>query len=255
MKNAVNLKSFPLLIIAALFVAFVIHPELRLSDLHAAVPFSSTGPTIKSEAQVKSEAAHYDDAILQIKQIANLKLAVPEESKKAQGILDKQIPNLRFNRSKLIAFGLNDPGFVGAAKAKAGDKKSAEQFALELGKDHNSILKLPGAQSVSSSIRSSIEADTALLRRIAQLLKDAAVEIKAKSGHVMSRPTSSMPGSKHMSAARVAANPVVITDTLSPEVTTLLVVAAAVVICPPLGVAIFELANVAGVVLFTAAYI
>src|ERR1051325_3548035 len=60
---------------------------LCISLLSLSLPFGSqampsSAPNLKSEAQIKSEAALYDNAMRAIEGIANMKLAVPEESKK-----------------------------------------------------------------------------------------------------------------------------------------------------------------------------
>ena len=212
---------------------------------------------LKSESQLKSEAALYDTAIREIGRIADLKLAAPEDSKMAQSILDKQIPNLRFSRSGLVALGLSDSSFVSAAKAKAGDKKSADQFAQDLSQDSKTILKLSGAQSLADRIRSRVAADTAMLRKIAELLKRASAEITAK------------PKAHHAVAAKVEfvnsdstpseplTNDAIIShsspDDLDAGTVTILVVAVAVIACPPLGLALFDLASAAYAVAAVAA--
>ncbi|PWT94465.1 MAG: hypothetical protein C5B55_02690 [Blastocatellia bacterium] len=243
MKSILNSVVLPLFIIAALFIVLIVHPELEGSRAIASSSLAPVAPTIKSESQIKSEASLYETAIREIGQITQLNLATPEVSKTAQGVLAKQIPNLRLNRSKLVAFGLNDSSFVSAVKARAGDKKSAQQFAMELGNDHSAILKLSGAQSVATRIRSSAEADNLLLTKVAALLKQAAADIKANArahhAHIkaVARTTSE---STHLLAP----------STLSSEDTTLLVVAAAIVICPVLGLVIFELAASVAVIVF-----
>jgi hypothetical protein len=211
--------------------------SLCASLLSLSLPFgghatAGPAPKLKSESQLRSEAALYDGAIREIERIANLKLAVPEESKKAQAILDKQVPNLRFSRSKLVALGLSDASFASAIKAKAPDKKAADPFAQELARDNKAILKLSGAQSLADRIRKSVAEDTAKLRRIAELLKQAGAEIRAKKHHAV-KANSSAPdfvgGRDVFASARPSSPPDSVSDTL----VTVLVIAVAVIVVPP----------------------
>jgi len=115
---------------------------------------------LKSQAQLRSEAALYDTAIREIGRISNMQLSNPNESKAALAILKQQTPNLRFSRSKLITIGLSDSGFANAVTAKAGnDKKSQQQFAAQLAQDRKSIFQVNGAESLRSNIIRSVEAD------------------------------------------------------------------------------------------------
>src|SRR5712691_8004877 len=72
---------------------------------------------LKSESQLKSEAALYDTAIREIGQLQTMSVATVDDLKKVNTILERQIPNLRFNRSKLATIGLSDSTFINAAKA------------------------------------------------------------------------------------------------------------------------------------------
>ncbi len=141
-------------------------------------PFSSKTSAaltinLKTESQLKSEAALYDTAIREISRIENLQLTVAQDSKLAEGILEQNVSNLRFARSKLIAVALSASSFVSAVKAKVFDQKSAEQFAQELGQDANAIFKLSGAAAVRDEIRSKAAADAARLQKIVGLLREA----------------------------------------------------------------------------------
>jgi predicted phage tail protein len=127
---------------------------------------------LKTESQIKSESALYDAALREITRIETLKLKTPEDSKIAEDILEQQVSNLRFGRSKLIAMGLSDSTFVNAVKAKVYDKKSADQFAQELAKDSAAILKLPGAAAVRDQIRKKADADANKLQSIVRKLKE-----------------------------------------------------------------------------------
>jgi hypothetical protein len=135
---------------------------------------------LKSQAQLRSEAALYDTAIREIGRVSNMQLSNPNESKAALAILKQQTPNLRFSRSKLITIGLSDSGFANAVTAKAGnDKKSQQQFAAQLAQDRKSIFQVNGAESLRSNIIRSVEADAALLRKVSDQLSQASKAIKA----------------------------------------------------------------------------
>ena len=96
-------------------------------------------PSLKPESQVKSEANLYDAAIREIGRISTMKLTTADEFNRIKVILERQVPNLRFNRSKLISLVLSDTTFINAAKARASTKESAEEFARELATDSRSV--------------------------------------------------------------------------------------------------------------------
>jgi hypothetical protein len=186
---------------------------------------------LKSESQLKSEASLYDTAIRELGRVSSMKLASPDESKIAIAILKRQVPNLRLLRSKLIVLGLADSTFANAVRTKAGtEKKSQQEFAAELAKDQTSILKLSGADSLKNSILRTIEADTSRMRKVAEQLKQASAEIKtnAKSHH------SGAVASAETEAG--TSNPVF--PRLSDKDVATLLVVAAVIIFPPLGLAL-----------------
>lgn len=220
-----------------LLVAFALSVSVALVRMpHAPVRAAAADLNLKSQSQLRSEAAVYDTAIREITRISSMRLSNPEESKAALAILKKQTPNLRFSRSKLISIGLSDGAFASAINAKAGnDKKSQQQFALQLSQDRKSILQVNGAESLKANIIRSVDADAALLRRVSQQLSDASKAIKAsvKSHHAYKLPE------PIVFAKDAAATPV---PELSAADATLLVIAVAVVVCPPLALAVGLLA-------------
>jgi hypothetical protein len=135
---------------------------------------------LKSESQLKTEAAAYDAAIREITRVASMELATLEDLKKADAILARQIPNLKYNRSKLVVLGLSDAGFTSAVKERIPDSRAAEEFARTINKDPRAILNLKGATSVRDRMLARLNSDTTLLRRVADRLKKAAADIKAK---------------------------------------------------------------------------
>ena len=223
-----------LLLATALTLGLVPSNQLPLAFGRSAV----ADINLKSESQLRSEAALYDTAIREIGRISSMKLANPDESKAAIAILKKQIPNLRFNRSKLIALGLSDSSFRSAVKSRTNDKKSSEEFAAELAKDRTAILKLNGAQSLKDGMLRAVESDASMLRKISDQLKQGAADIraKAKSHHA------------------VRTNPALTTKSADVEINTgasstpslkgnegeviTLVVVCAFIVSPPLGVAL-----------------
>ena len=74
----------------------MVYPGTRRSG--SAAPAS---PDLKVASQVKNEAALYETAMREIGQLANSSLATVGNLKKAIAVLERQIPNLRYNRSKL----------------------------------------------------------------------------------------------------------------------------------------------------------
>lgn len=170
--------SIPIALTSILAVVLALPGALTIRSTPTPAP-APAALSLKSQSQLKSEAALYETAIREIGTIANMKLSTPEELKKANDIVAKQIRNLKFGRSKLISLGLADGVFVEAVKAKAKDEKSAEAFVLELGKDPSSILKLAGAESLKSRVERALETDNTLLKNVAQKLKRSAEEVKS----------------------------------------------------------------------------
>jgi hypothetical protein len=135
---------------------------------------------LRSESQLRSEASLYDAAIREISKATTIRLDTADDIKAANALLAKQIPNLKFNRSKLVVSGLSDATFAAAVKERTPDSKSTESFAAELAKAPNAILKLNGASALQSRLSRSVESDVTLLRSVSARLKKAAADLKAK---------------------------------------------------------------------------
>lgn len=192
------------------------------------------GFSLRSESEVKAQASLYDTAIREIGRISSMKLTTAKELELAVGILSKHGPNLRYNRFKMVAEGLNDSVFITAVRAKTGDSKSIEKFALELEKDPMSIFKLSGGQALGDRIRRSLEWDVSSIRRVANQLKQAATDVRAETG------THHAPGlaSEHslisFSIPELRAFDVAIS-----------VIAVAVIAVPPLALALYVISTTA----------
>jgi hypothetical protein len=184
MKKIANSFTLRAGIASALCLSFIIYSPLRVSSAKAA---TRTSADLKTESQLRAEASRYDGAIRAIAEVATMKLDTPEDLKKAFAVLDRERPNLKFHRSKLIVLGLSDSTFSSAIKKKAPNKQAAEAFAKELKADRKAILKLNGAESLTSRIRRSAESDSATLRRAGERLKEAAETIK-KAGQRSAAP-------------------------------------------------------------------
>jgi hypothetical protein len=161
-------------IATALCLSFAMNLPARLSS-GAATP-AVADP--KTESQYRAEASRYDAAIRAIAGIATMKLDTPDDLRKALDILKREGPNLKFNRSKLVVLGLSDSTFSNAVKKKTPNKQAAEAFAKEVNADPKVVLKLDGAESLQTRMRSSNESDAATLRRAGEKLKEAAGKIK-----------------------------------------------------------------------------
>src|SRR6476660_8756407 len=136
---------------------------------------------IRSESQLRTEASLYDAAIADIQKGISIKLETADDLKAANALLKKAIPNLRFNRSKLVVLGMSDSTFSSAVKERTRDSKTTEEFARVLANDPNEILKLNGATTLQSRLTRSLESDVTLLQNVAARLKKAADAVKAKT--------------------------------------------------------------------------
>jgi predicted phage tail protein len=141
---------------------------------------ATTAPELRSESQLRSEASLYDAAIRELSKGTTIKLDTLDDLKAANALLAKQIPNLKFNRSKLVVLGLSETTFVNAVKERTRDSKSIDAFAKELANDPNSVFKLNGASALQSRLGRALETDVALLRAVAARLKKAAADLKTK---------------------------------------------------------------------------
>jgi len=177
MKKIANSIKLRVCLATALCFVFVINLPLRVSSAGAA----HAAADLKSESQFRSEASRYEGAIRAISGIATMKLETGEDLKKAFAILDRERPNLKLHRSKLVVLALSDSTYTSAIKKKVPDKQAAEAFAKELAAERKVVLKLDGAESLVTRMRRSIEADVATLRRVAERLKAAAEKIKKAS--------------------------------------------------------------------------
>ena len=168
--------SIPIALTSILAVVLALPGALTIRSTATSAPAALN---LKSQSQLKSEAALYETAIREIGTIVNMKLSTPEELKKANDIVGKHVRNLKYGRSKLVVLGLADGAFVNAVKERAKDEKSAEAFVLELEKDPSSILKLAGAESLKSRVEQALATDNTLLKNVAQKLKRSAEEVKS----------------------------------------------------------------------------
>jgi len=109
-----------------------------------------------------------------------MRLDTAEDLKRANDIVKKQVPNLKFKRSKLLAMGLSDATFVSAVKANTSNDKTTRAFAQDLLKNPSAILKLNGATPLALRMVQSVDTDNALLQRVADQLKQASTALKAK---------------------------------------------------------------------------
>jgi hypothetical protein len=183
-KKIINQLTLRAGIATALCISFLIFPPLRVSSAGAAARVTAD---LKSESQFRSEASRYDGAIRAMSGIVTMKLETGEDLKKALAILDREGPNLKLHFSKFVVLALSDSTFANAVKKKLPDKQAADAFAKELKSDPKAVLKLDGAESLTSRIQRSAESDAAVLRRAGERLKEAAERIK-KAGQRSAAP-------------------------------------------------------------------
>lgn len=175
MKTA-NSVTLRVVIATALCVSFLLYPQMRISSVAAV---AADEP--KSESQFKSEASKYESAIRAIGGIATMKLDTADGLKQAIAIVDRERPNLKLYRSKLVAMALSDSTFVRAVKKVAVNESAAETFLKSLIADRKVVLNLEGAKSLQTRLERSIERDAATLSQAGERLKAAADSFKPTS--------------------------------------------------------------------------
>ena len=166
MRSIFNSAMLSATVAIALLINLIAPPQLSASS--ARMELRTANMDLKSESQVRSEAARYESAIRAIGDIASMRLENPDEMKKALAILDREGPNLKFQRSKLIVLGLGDSTFAASVKKAAPDKAAAETLIKEVNADPQAVLKLNGAQPLVTKLGQSTEADAATLRRVSE---------------------------------------------------------------------------------------
>ncbi len=161
---------------------------LSLIILPLLIPSNAAGtaapPSInlRSESQLRSEAARYERARSEISRILNIKLDSLADLKQAVAIFDREHEGLKFLLSEFFVIAIGDSTFNSALKRKVTDQKSAEAFGKELGRDPNSILNLGGAGALKTRLLQTASTDGAILRKVAERLKLAAEKLKRTSG-------------------------------------------------------------------------
>lgn len=236
------MKTFNTLVIVAILALSLCWPG-RITYSRTVSPAPAyVSLNLRSESQIRSEASLYDAAIRDINRAATIKLDTIEDLKAANALLEKAIPNLKFNRSKLVSLGLNDSTFVSAAKDKVRDSKSAEAIAKELATDRRAVLKLPGASALQSRISQSLQTDIALIRAVAARWQKSAEALKAKikADHASTTSIRSIHTDTKNSAVTAPAF-----DANSDTVALVIVVAVLVVAVPPLAIALVDLSSAA----------
>jgi len=230
MKNLLKSAKFRMLIATFVSLSFVIYPRMGTSPVAMAA-----GVALRSESQVTSEAALYDSAMRTIEQALTIKLQTVDDVKVANSLLEKQMPNLKFNRSKLAQIAMSDATFVGAVAERIKDSKATDAFAIELAGDPNTILKLNGATSLADRLQRKVETDVTLIRKVATRLQQSAADLKAKikQNHV-SRSDALL---SEKAIPPVAPTPMFRLDGV------VFLVTVAVVLNPGLGIALFAVAS------------
>ncbi len=236
----------PVLIVGLLNLAI---PVRAVTTVNRPTP---TDLKLRSESQVRTEADWYNTAIREITRASSLDLKQPQNLKTANSIFEKHVPNLRYNRSKLVSLGLSDSSFISAVRAKVRDKITAEQLAVDLVKDPTLIFRVSGGQSLADRVRRSLEADATKLRQISTQLQQASLDIKetTKNHHASRTVKANSTLESHPTTGSL----------LVPELTAVdiavIVVVVAVIAVPPLGFALLHTANaIAGVTLLAAAIV
>lgn len=174
MKRIINSIAFRLCLTLALFTTLVIHPQLSASRTLVAPQEGQ----IKSESQLRSEAARYESAIRAIGDIASMKIENPDEMKRALALIDREGPNLKLLRSKLMLMGITDTTFSDSVKKVGPNKGAAEALAKEWKADPKTVLKLNGAQALATKLEQAARADLAIVERTAEHLKAASEKFK-----------------------------------------------------------------------------
>lgn len=162
-------------IATALCTSFIIYPQLRISTVKAAHAAVANDVT---ETQLRNQATAYQNALGAIAGIAAVKLETPDDLKQALAIFDRARPGLKFFNSKLVVIAISDSAFSSAVKKKASSKLAAEAFLEELKADPKVVSRLDGAATLTTRLQQTAQADAAILRRVAERLKDAAQRIK-----------------------------------------------------------------------------
>jgi hypothetical protein len=159
--------------VMALCSSLLLYPALRVS-----ASLATARVEVKSESQFRSEAALFNRALSAVASITTMKLDTGEDLKRALAILDRERPNLKLHRSKLVAASLSDATLIAAVKRRATDARSADSLIKELEADPKNVLKLAGAEALRSRLQQSAETDATTLRRVAQRLKDAGEKLQ-----------------------------------------------------------------------------
>ena len=228
-----RLSIFRMLAVAAVVAGLV---NLGLPRTRAAVQ----GPPLKTESQLRTEAGLYDAAIREISRIETMNLTTVDEVSRVKTLLERHVPNLRFNRSRLVAFALTDTTFVNAAKSRASTKASANEFAKQLVADSQSIFRLNGGAAVKDKVSRSFQSDVSMLKRVSEKLRRAAVELKPQSPahHANVDPT----------ALKLSSQRITVRDTLTVIVVASVLVSAAMLVGPLLGLELLVMAGLVAVV-------
>jgi hypothetical protein len=136
---------------------------------------SNAGPLrmVYRSIALKSDAARYDVAMRTIAGVTSMRLANPQELKAALAIIKEQLKHLKLHRSKLVNFVLNDYTFTTALKEACPNQRAAEALMRELRANPKTVFNLRRVHLLSMRLVESIRADTTMLRRIAQRLREA----------------------------------------------------------------------------------
>ncbi len=204
--------------ITRLVIASLVTTSCLVAPLRSRTSIASAAPgPIKSESQYRGEASRYDAAVRAIGGIITTKIDTSEDLKAAVTIVERERPNLKFFRSKQVVLALGNSTFSSAVKRKMPTREAATTLITSFTADRNKVSTIGGIDDLRSQLKSSADADAAVLRRASEKLKTAAA--KFKSAKILNR------DSEHQfSKANFTSLEETSTYTPLPELTTILVI-------------------------------
>lgn len=163
-------------------IAAVVCVSLLVFPYRVGTSMVGTPVTLKSESQFRTEASLYDGAIRAISGILTMKLETQDDLKAALGIVERQRPNLKLFRSKLVVIAFSNSTFSAAAKRKMPTKEAAITLLTSLN-DRTKVTTIAGFDEVKNQMKTRAETDAAVLRRASDRLKTAGERLKSAEHH------------------------------------------------------------------------
>jgi len=149
-----------------------------LAAVVAAQPAAAaTFAELKPAAQVRAEAALYDQAVKAMNSLAATRIVTLADFANARKLFATHAGNMRYAAVRMVALGYQDARYAKAIAAQLTSAAAAESFAKRLAADYRVASRLDGAAELRLRMAAALQANTAAYQRALDTMHAAALRL------------------------------------------------------------------------------